>query len=41
MEGCGFPCLREEDHGDCLSEVVELEAGAADCGHDGGIGDCA
>lgn len=39
VEGGGFPGLGEEDHADCLAEVVELDAGAADAGHNGGVGD--
>ena len=39
VEGGGLPVLCEEDHADRLVEVVELEARAADAGHDGGIGD--
>lgn len=39
VEGGRFPGVGEEDHADCLAEVVELEAGAADSGHDGGVGD--
>lgn len=39
VEGGWFPGLGEEDHADCLAEVVELEAGAADAGHYGGVGD--
>lgn len=39
VEGGWLPVLGEEDHADCLAEVVELEAGAADSGHDGGVGD--
>lgn len=41
MEGCGFPGFCKEDHADCLSEIVELEASTTDCGHDGGVGNCA
>ena len=33
------PVLQEEDHADGLAEVVKLQAGAADAGHDRGIGD--
>lgn len=33
MEGSGFPCVSEENHGYGLAEVVELEAGCADCRH--------
>jgi len=39
VEGGWLPVFREEDHADSLAEVIELEACAADSGHDGGIGD--
>lgn len=39
VEGRGFPGVGEEDHADCLAEVVELEAGGADGGHDGCVVD--
>lgn len=39
VEGRRFPGFGEEDHADCLAEVVELQACAADSGHDGGVGD--
>lgn len=39
VEGGWLPGLCEEDHADCLAEIVELEACAADAGHDGGVGD--
>lgn len=37
VEGGGFPVLEEEDHGDGLPEVVELEARGADGGENAGI----
>lgn len=40
VEATGFPRGGEEGHRDCLAEVVELEAGAADGREDGGVGDC-
>ena len=39
VERCWFPRFGEEDHADRLPEVVELEAGAADGGEDGGVVD--
>lgn len=39
VEARGFPGGSEEGHGDRLAEVVELEAGAADGGEDGGVVD--
>jgi len=39
IEGSRFPVIEEEDHGDGLTEVVELKAGGADGGQDGGVGD--
>ncbi|TFB03672.1 hypothetical protein CCMA1212_004310 [Trichoderma ghanense] len=35
----GLPCFGEEDHGDGLAEVVELEAAGSNARHDGGVGD--
>jgi hypothetical protein len=39
VEGGGLPVVEEEDHGDGLAEVVELQAGCADGGQDAGVGD--
>jgi hypothetical protein len=39
VEAGGFPRLREEDKGDGLPEVVELEAACTDCVDDGGVVD--
>lgn len=37
--GRGFPVLGEEHHAHCLAEVVELQTGATDSGHDRCVGD--
>lgn len=38
VEGCRLPIVQEEDHGHCLTEVVQLQAGCADRGEDAGVG---
>jgi hypothetical protein len=39
VEGRRLPVVEEEDHGDGLAEVVQLQTGRADGGQDAGIGD--
>lgn len=39
VEGSRLPVVEEEDHGYCLTEVVELQASRADGSQDTGIGD--
>ena len=38
--GRWFPSVGEEDHANCLTEIVELEACGTDGGYDRGIVDC-
>ncbi len=40
VEGGWLPVFGEEYHADGLTELVELETGCADCGHDRCIWDC-
>lgn len=34
VERGGFPSVGKEDHADCLPEVVKLQAGGPNAGHD-------